>query len=81
MILDRRPFATGHAVTYGLGRGPDRAFDRQEISAGWAFWYAPFSTNAVLLGAAWEAQVSLGGGEGRALQLLTPSIRLAFEIL
>jgi hypothetical protein len=79
MVFNRNPVAIGPEVDYATSLAPVNPFKVNNVTAGVAFWYAPFNA-PVLLGGAWLVSISNAPGAPTTVDLLTPALRavLAF---
>jgi hypothetical protein len=69
--------AMGPEVDLTSSLAPGGAFDNNELSLGWAFWYAPWKAPIAIGGAA-LVDFTFNKGQSAIIKLFEPSVRIVF---
>jgi hypothetical protein len=79
VFYNQYPFAYGPELGYTGSLAPGSAFDRQTISAGMAFYFAPFAAPLVLV-TLLSTRTTLTAGRDARFEFVTPSVLVGYAI-
>lgn len=77
MVHNKGALAMGPEVDLTSSLAPGGAFDNNELSLGWAFWYAPWRAPIAIGGAA-LVDFTFNKGQSAIIKLFEPSVRIVF---
>jgi hypothetical protein len=76
MLHNQFPFAMGPEIDFVPQIAPS-AFNTNSVSAGWAFWYAPWNIPCII-GTAAFVNFAFASGKSAVVTTVTPAVRIVF---